>query len=82
MVKAFALVVFAIFVIHIYMLAATGHIDPCEAAFAKLEYGQLSVFKNKKRELRMDEGDEALYEHINQRHILQCYKIVFFDKGH
>ncbi|MFZ1109279.1 MAG: hypothetical protein WAN43_13170 [Rhodomicrobium sp.] len=79
MVKAFALLVFAIFAVHFYMLAATGHIDPCNAAFAKLEYEHLGDFKNGRRELRMDEGEEALYQQINQRNILQCYKIVFYN---
>ncbi len=78
MIKAFALLAFIVFAMHFYMLAATGHIDPCNAAFAKLEYEHLGTFKNAKRDLRMDDGEEALYQHISQRHILQCYKIVFF----
>ncbi len=78
MVKAFALLALIVLALHSYMLVATGHIDPCNAAFAKLEYDRLGDLKNGRRELRMDEGEEELYQHINRRHILQCYKIIFF----
>ena len=44
MLKALALLLFSIFLIHFYMLSQTGHLDPCEAAYAKLEYDHVNSF--------------------------------------
>ncbi len=79
MLKAAGFLVLVIFAVHFYMLARTGHIDPCEAAFAKLEYDNIGYFKSKRRELvPLDQEQQALYEDINQRRILRCYKIALF----
>ena len=80
MLKALALLLFSIFLIHIYIAFQTGHLDPCEAAFAKLEYDHVNVFKNKRRELVIDEEDQELYDSIAHRDILQCYKILLFKE--
>ncbi len=78
MLKAAGVLALAIFAVHFYMLARTGHIDPCEAAFAKLEYKNINYFKSKSRELVVDEEQRQLFEYINRRDILQCYKIALF----
>jgi len=79
MLKALALLLFSIVLIHFYILFRTGHIDPCEAAYTKLEYDHVNFFKNKRRELVIDEDEQGLYDSISQRDILQCYKIVLFS---
>ncbi len=78
MLKAIGFLVFAIFAVHFYMLARTGHIDPCDAAFAKLEYDNIGYFKSKRRELVIDEEQQQLYDYISKRDILRCYKIALF----
>lgn len=78
MLKAAGVLALAIFAVHFYMLARTGHIDPCEAAFAKLEYENINYFKSKSRELVVDEEQQQLFDYINRRDILQCYKIALF----
>ncbi len=78
MLKAAGALALAIFAVHFYMLARTGHIDPCEAAFAKLEYENINYFKSKRRELVVDEEQQQLFDYINGRDILQCYKIALF----
>jgi hypothetical protein len=68
-----------IFLVHFYLLAQTGHLEPCNAAFAKLEFETLGTFKNGRRWLVEDNEDRAkLYGYIEQRDILQCYKIALF----
>ena len=79
MLKALALLVFSVFLIHFYILFLTGHLDPCETAFAKLEYGHVNFYKNKRRELVIDDEEQILYGYISDRHILQCYRIVLFS---
>ena len=37
-----------------------------------------NFYKNKKRELVIDEDEQGLYDSISRRDILQCYKIVLF----
>ena len=74
--KALALLLFSIFVIHFYILFRTGHLDPCEAAYTKLEYDHINFYKNKRRELVIDEDKQILYDSIARRDVLQCYKIV------
>ncbi len=77
--KATGSLALVIFAVHFYMLARTGHIDPCDAAFAKIEYDNIGYFKSKRRELvPLDEEQQQLYDYINQRDILQCYKIALF----
>ncbi|MFY9639554.1 MAG: hypothetical protein WCD20_20510 [Rhodomicrobium sp.] len=78
MLKAIGFLVLAIFAVHFYMLARTGHIDPCDAAFAKLEYDNIGYFKSKNRELVVDDEQQQLYDYINQRNILQCYRVALF----
>ena len=78
MLKAAGLLALAIFAVHFYMLARTGHIDPCDAAFAKIEYENIGYFKSKRRELVMDEEQQQLFDYIKRRDILQCYKIALF----
>ncbi len=78
MLKAAGALALAIFAVHFYMLARTGHIDPCEAAFAKLEYENINYFKSKRRELVVDEEQQQLFDYIDGRDILQCYKIALF----
>ncbi|MGO9460304.1 MAG: hypothetical protein ACLPWS_12140 [Rhodomicrobium sp.] len=78
MIKALALLLLVIFAVHFYMLARTGHIDPCDAAFAKIEYGNINDYKYKRRELVIDEEEQVLFGYINRRDILQCYKIALF----
>ena len=78
MLKAIGFLVLAVFAVHFYMLARTGHIDPCDAAFAKLEYDNISYFKSKSRELVVDEEQQQLYDYINKRDILRCYRIALF----
>ncbi len=78
MLKAIGFLVLVIFAVHFYMLARTGRIDPCDAAFAKLEYENIGYFKSKNRELVVDEEQQPLYDYINRRDILQCYKIALF----
>jgi len=79
MLKALALLLFSIFLIHFYILFQTGHLDPCDAAYAKLEFDHVNLYKNKRRELVIDEDEQGLYDSINHRDILQCYKIVLFN---
>jgi hypothetical protein len=77
--KAVGLLVLVVFAVHFYMLARTGHTDPCRAAYTKLEFEALGAFKNGKRWLVEEEGDRAkFYESIERREILQCYKIALF----
>jgi len=76
--KATGLLVFVIFALHFYMLARTGHIDPCDAAFAKLEYENIGYFKSQRRELVVDQEQQQLYDYINHRDILRCYRIALF----
>lgn len=76
--KAAGLLVLVIFAVHFYMLARTGHIDPCDAAFAKLEYDNIGYFKSKRRELVVDQEQQQLYDYINKRDMLRCYKIALF----
>jgi len=78
MLKVPALLLFSIFLTHFYILFQTGHLDPCEAAYAKLEFDHVNFYKNKKRELVIDEDEQGLYDSISRRDILQCYKIVLF----
>ena len=78
MLKAIGLLVLFVFAAHFYLLARTGHIDPCEAAFAKLEYENLGDFKTARRELFIDEEQQILFGYINHRDILRCYKIALF----
>ncbi len=76
--KVTGYVALAVFAVHFYLLARFGHADPCEAAFAKLEYGNATFFKNQRRELNMYEEQQPQFEYINQRNIYQCYKIALF----
>ncbi|MGO9171080.1 MAG: hypothetical protein ACLP7P_03835 [Rhodomicrobium sp.] len=78
MLKALGLLLLFIFLVHFYLLARTGHIDPCDAAFAKLEYETIGWNKYKKRELEIDPEQQPLYDEISRRHILQCYRIALF----
>ncbi len=78
MLKAAGFLVLVIFAVHFYMLARTGHIDPCEAAFAKLEYDNIGYFKSQRRELVVDQEQQQLYDDINQRRLLRCYQIALF----
>ncbi len=78
MLKAAGLLALAIAGVHFYMLARTGHIDPCEAAFARLEYENIGYFKSKSRELVVDEEQQQLFDDINRRNIVQCYRIALF----
>lgn len=78
MLKALGILVLFVFVLHFYLLARTGHIDPCDAAFAKIEYGNIGDYKTKSRELVVDEEQQVLFGYINRRDILQCYKIALF----
>ncbi len=55
MLKAAGFLALAIFAVHFYMLARTGYIGPCNAAFAKLEYDNINNFKSQRRELVVDE---------------------------
>ena len=79
MLKGLALVVLSVFVIQLHILFETGHIDPCDAAYAKLEWGHVNSFKNKRRELAVDDEEQILYDYISNRDILQCYRIVLFN---
>lgn len=74
--KAAGILALAIFAVHFYMLARFGHIDPCDAAFAKLEYENIGRFKSGRRELVEDPEQQPLYDSINRRSILQCYRIA------
>ncbi len=77
--KIILLLLAAVFGVHFYMLATTGHYDPCQAAYAKLEYEALGYFKNGKRWLVPEDEDRAsLYDSIQRKNILQCYKIALF----
>ena len=77
--KAIALAIVFVFAAHFYILARTGYFDPCEAAYAKLEYDALGMLKNKRRLLEPEDEDRAeLYDAIKRRDILQCYKIALF----
>ena len=68
----------AIAAVHFYLLARTGHIDPRDAAFARLEYENIGYFKSKSRELVVDEEQQQLFDEINRRNIVQCYRIALF----
>ena len=76
--KAAGFLVLVIFTVHFYLLARTGYIDPCDAAFAKLEYENINAFKSKRRELVADGEQQQLNDYIKRRDILQCYKIALF----
>jgi len=78
MLKAAGFLALAIAAVHFYMLARTGHIDPCDAAFARLEYENIGYFKSKRRELVVDEEQQQLLDDINRRNIVQCYRIALF----
>jgi hypothetical protein len=78
MIKALGLAVFFLFVVHFYMLAQTGHLNPCEAAFHKLEMGNITDYKNKHRELIADPEEQPLYDAINRGDVLACYRIALF----
>ena len=79
MLKAIALLISSLILVHFYTFFQTGHLDPCDAAFSKIEYEHVNVFKHKRRELVIDEEDQKLYEDIAPRDILQCYQIVLFN---
>lgn len=76
--KVTGFVALAIFAVHFYLLARFGHIDPCEAAFVKLEYENITFFKHQRRELDMYDEQQPLFEYIKQRNIYQCYNIALF----
>jgi hypothetical protein len=77
--KAVGLIGLAVFAIHFYMLARTGHVAPCAAAYAKLEYEALGDFKNGKRWLVTEAGERAAdYEAIERGDIPRCYEIALF----
>jgi len=76
--KAIALLISSLILVHFYTFFQTGHLDPCDAAFSKIEYGHVNVLKHKRRELVIDEEDQELYDSIANRDILQCYKILLF----
>jgi hypothetical protein len=76
MLKAAGFLALAVAAVHFYMLARTGHIDPCDAAFARLEYENIGYFKSKRRELVVDEEQQQLFDDINRRNILQCLPIL------
>lgn len=44
MLKALALLLFSIFLIHFYIAFQTGHLDPCEAAYTKLKYSHINFY--------------------------------------
>ncbi|MGO9547269.1 MAG: hypothetical protein ACLPPF_21060 [Rhodomicrobium sp.] len=76
--KALGLLILFIALVHLFILFRTGHFDPCEAAFAKLELQNINYSKYKRRELDVDEEQQPLYDQINRRDILHCYKIAVF----
>jgi hypothetical protein len=77
--KAIIALIVIVFAVHFYLLARTGHFDPCDAAYTKLEYEALGTFKNQKRWLVPEDEERAkLYEAVKRRDILQCYKIALF----
>lgn len=76
--KAAGILALVIFAVHFYMLARFGHADPCDAALARIEYQNIGYFKTKRRELVEDPEQLPLYDYINRRDILQCYRIALF----
>jgi len=78
MLKAIALLICALILVHFYTFFQTAHLDPCDAAFSKIEYEHVNVFKHKRRELMIDQEDQELYDSIAHRDILRCYKILLF----
>jgi hypothetical protein len=76
--KAAGFLALAIFAVHFYMLARTGHIDPCGAAFAKIEFETIGRFKSRRRELVVDEEQQQMFDDINRGDICRCYRIALF----
>ncbi len=77
--KVNALLVLSILLIHLYILLLTGHFDPCNAAYSKLEFDAVGTFKSKKRWIVEEDEERAkLYEYVARRDILRCYQIVLF----
>ena len=68
----------AIAALHFYLLAQTGHLAPCPAAYHKLETGNITDYKNQHRELITDPAEQPLYEAIERGDILACYRIALF----
>jgi len=77
--KAIGLVLLLFAGLHFAILAQTGYIRPCNAAFAKLECEELGLFKNERRWIEGEDKDRAgLNDHINHGDILHCYRILLF----
>ncbi|MGA7329759.1 MAG: hypothetical protein WBX25_36080 [Rhodomicrobium sp.] len=77
--KAVGILLLLFAALHFLMLAQTGYMAPCNAAFARLEYEELDLFKNRRRWIDGDDKDRAaLYDGINHREILHCYRIALF----
>jgi hypothetical protein len=77
--KAIGVLVLLACATHFYMLARTGQLDPCDAAYARLEYDALGTFKNSKRWIAPEDAERTkLCDSISRREIAQCYKIALF----
>ncbi len=77
--KAIGLLLLLLAALHIFILGQTGYFRPCNAAFAKLEYEELGIFKNGKRSIEGEDKDRAgLYDQINHGDMLHCYRVALF----
>jgi hypothetical protein len=76
--KALGIFVLVIAAVHFYMLAHTGHLAPCAAAYHKLETGNITDYKHQRRELIADPAEQPLYDAIERGDILACYRIALF----